>query len=96
MTRSGARRVRYCVFDPSFVAGLVETTWGWKAPRCVYWNRGHNDTYRVEAGKRRAYLRISRHGWKPRAQIEGEIDLLRHLDRSGVRGLGDRRVAPGS
>ena len=84
MSTRRAPRVRYSVFDAAFVSDLVARAWGWDSPRCTYWNRGHNDTYRVEAGRRCAYLRVSRHAWRTRGELEGEAALLRFVQRAGT------------
>lgn len=43
-----------------------------------------SDTYRVEQKGRRAYLKIYRHGWRSRAEIQGEVDLLRFLRQRNI------------
>jgi len=53
--------------------------------RCRLHARGLNDTYRVEtAGGETWFLRVYRHGWRSRAEIECELAILRHLDRHGA------------
>jgi len=54
--------------------------------RCRLHARGLNDTYKVEtAGGESFFLRVYRHGWRSRAEIEAELAILRHLDRHGAR-----------
>jgi len=43
-----------------------------------------SDTYRVEQGRRRAYLKVYRHGWRARAEIQGEVELLRYLRKRNI------------
>jgi Ser/Thr protein kinase RdoA (MazF antagonist) len=77
-------RIEYSVFDPAFISRVVRMKWGWKQATCEYWNRGLSDTYRVEQGARRAYLKVYRHGWRSRAEIQGEVELLRYLKNGNV------------
>ena len=58
--------------------------WGWRRVKCEYWNRGLSDTYRVEQGRRRAYLKVYRHGWRSGAEIQGEVELLRYLRKRNI------------
>jgi Ser/Thr protein kinase RdoA (MazF antagonist) len=43
-----------------------------------------NDVYRVDAGRRRCYLRVYRHDWRTRAEIESELQLVLDLHAAGV------------
>ena len=53
--------------------------------RCRLHTRGLNDTYKIETGRNETYyLRVYRHGWRSREQIETEIAILVHLARYGV------------
>jgi Ser/Thr protein kinase RdoA (MazF antagonist) len=53
--------------------------------RCRLHARGINDTYRVEtAGGETFYLRVYRHGWRGREEIDTELALLRHLGERGA------------
>jgi len=53
--------------------------------RCRLHRRGLNDTYKIETGRNETYfLRVYRHGWRNREQIETEIAILSHLARYGV------------
>jgi Ser/Thr protein kinase RdoA (MazF antagonist) len=45
---------------------------------------GVNDTYLVDTGDDRYVLRVYRAGWRTRAEIEYELDLIAHLDREGI------------
>ena len=42
------------------------------------------DTYQVEAESSTYFLRIYRHGWRTRAEIEAEVDMLLHLRSEGL------------
>jgi Ser/Thr protein kinase RdoA (MazF antagonist) len=54
--------------------------------RCRLHVRGLNDTYRVEtAAGETFFLRVYRHGWRSRADIDTELAILRHLDEQGAR-----------
>lgn len=77
-------RIEYSVFNPEFLAQFVRLKWGWRQTHCEFWNRGMSDTYRVEQKGRIAYLKIYRHGWRTRAEIQGEVDLLRFLRQRGI------------
>jgi Ser/Thr protein kinase RdoA (MazF antagonist) len=53
--------------------------------RCRLHTRGLNDTYKIETGRNETYfLRVYRHRWRSREQIETEIAILSHLARYGV------------
>jgi Ser/Thr protein kinase RdoA (MazF antagonist) len=45
---------------------------------------GLNDSYLVRRGRDRYVLRIYRRGWRTRADVGYELDVLVHLDRKGV------------
>lgn len=83
MTDHGLRTY-YSVFDTAFLSRRLATTWGLKSPACEYWGRHVHDTYRIEAGGRRTFLRVYRHRWRSRAEIQGEVELLRFLRRRGA------------
>ncbi len=51
--------------------------------RCRYLTGGLNDTYVVEAGAQSHYLRLYRHGWRGKPEIEAEVDMLLHLTSEG-------------
>jgi Ser/Thr protein kinase RdoA (MazF antagonist) len=76
-------RVIASVLDPRELRVRLARRWGWRDARVEFWNRGVNDTYRVQvrAGgrTRKAYLRVYRHRWRTRRQIQGEVDLLLSL-----------------
>jgi Ser/Thr protein kinase RdoA (MazF antagonist) len=46
---------------------------------CKFLQQSLNDTYTVQAGASKYYLRVYRHGWRDKPQIEAEVDLLNHL-----------------
>lgn len=71
--------------DQAVVSRLITLRWGWKPARCELWNRGVSDTYSVEHKGRRAYLKVYRRDWRSRAEIQGEIDLVRYLRRMKIR-----------
>ena len=51
---------------------------------CRFFRHGVNDTYQVEAESSTYFLRIYRHGWRTRAEIEAEVDMLLHLRSEGL------------
>lgn len=51
---------------------------------CRFLHLGLNDSYLVGTGKQRYVLRVYRLGWRSRADILYELDLLNHLARKGV------------
>lgn len=79
-----APQAAYSVFEASSLARRVAKTWGLRGASCAFWGRNINDTYRVESSSGVAYLRVYRHGWRPRGEIEGEVALLRLLARKGL------------
>lgn len=67
------------------LAALVERVYDVGTPTaCVYWSRGPNDVYIVQAGARRYVLRVSRSGHRTRGEIRYELDLVKYLDRQGI------------
>jgi len=48
---------------------------------CRVCNRGVNDTYRAKHKTGVRYLRVYRYGWRTKAQIEAELDMLTYLHR---------------
>lgn len=46
---------------------------------CLLLKRGLNDTYLVKAKELRYILRVYRYGWRSKAEIDFELDLLRFL-----------------
>ena len=56
----------------------------YKLPRpiqCNFLHQGLNDTYIVKAGSSVYYLRVYRYGWRTKAEIQAELDLLTYLRR---------------
>jgi len=49
--------------------------------RCNFLSLGVNDTYRVKAGSSTYYLRVYRFGWRTKAEIQAELDMLTYLHR---------------
>lgn len=82
---SRPRIIEYSMFDSGFVLRVIRFKWGWERARCELWNRGVSDVYRVEHRGKRFYLKLYRHGWRTRAEIQGEVDLLRFLGRRDIR-----------
>ncbi len=54
------------------------------APDCRLVSLSLNDVYRVAAGDLRAYLRVYRHGWRPREDIDAELALVLELAATGL------------
>jgi Ser/Thr protein kinase RdoA (MazF antagonist) len=50
----------------------------------LFLKRGFNDTYRIDAGESRFILRVYKHGWRNRENIETELKLLNYLNDNGV------------
>ena len=48
---------------------------------CKFLRQGVNDTYVVAAGSSTYYLRVYRYGWRTKAEIEAELDMLTYLQR---------------
>jgi Ser/Thr protein kinase RdoA (MazF antagonist) len=42
-----------------------------------------NDTYTVQAGASTYYLRVYRHGWRRKSEIDAEVDMLAYLASQG-------------
>ena len=49
--------------------------------RCYFLNPGLNDTYAVTAGSSQYILRVYRHGWRTKAEIQAELEMLTYLRR---------------
>jgi len=49
--------------------------------RCQFIQKGVSDTYEVESGSYRLYLRVYRSGWRTRPEIEAEMAMLDFLDK---------------
>ena len=49
--------------------------------RCHFLQLSQNDTYQVKAGSSVYYLRVYRFGWRTKAEIEAELDMLTYLHR---------------
>jgi len=47
--------------------------------RCEFFTPGLNDSYEVHAGRRRFFLRVYRHGWRSRSEIDAEVAVLRMM-----------------
>ena len=47
--------------------------------RCYFLNPGLNDTYGVTAGPSHYILRVYRHGWRTKPQIQAELEMLDYL-----------------
>jgi len=62
--------------------------------RCRLHTRGINDTFRIETADEVFFLRVYRHGWRGREEIDTELTLLRHLITRGGAG-GRHRVGGG-
>lgn len=52
--------------------------------RCRLHTRGINDTFRIETADEVFFLRVYRHGWRSREEIDTELALLRHLITRGA------------
>ncbi len=72
------------VLDPGALATYVLPAYGIRGARCRFAKRGPNDTYAVVDADGTRYLRVYRAGWRTRAQIEAELDLLCALRDRGA------------
>lgn len=52
--------------------------------KCVFWERGANDTYQVYCDHTRYFLRVYRHGAFPRQANEFEVEALNYLHQNGI------------
>jgi Ser/Thr protein kinase RdoA (MazF antagonist) len=74
------------VLSPTALAERVLPRYALSPPvRCRLVARGLSDTYRVEAGDTVAYLRVTPHGWRSRAEVEAEVAFAGELRRRGAR-----------
>lgn len=48
---------------------------------CDFFNNGVNHTYIVKAGSTTCFLRIYRYGWRSKAEIQAELEMLTYLHR---------------
>jgi Ser/Thr protein kinase RdoA (MazF antagonist) len=81
LSMANPSRIQQSVLEPATISQHVELKWGWNRARSEFWHRGTNDTYRIEKDGKRAFLKLYRRGWRSRAEIQGEVDLLRFLRR---------------
>ncbi|NEZ61457.1 hypothetical protein D0962_01480 [Leptolyngbyaceae cyanobacterium CCMR0082] len=51
---------------------------------CEFWHRGLNDTYKLSSEKDDFILRVYRHNWRTRSEIEFELAALMHLHKQGA------------
>ncbi|PKF61411.1 hypothetical protein CW745_08725 [Psychromonas sp. psych-6C06] len=51
---------------------------------CLFWCQGLNDSYKVSTEEHTFILRVYRHNWRSREEIQFEIDALLHLQNNGV------------
>lgn len=49
--------------------------------RCQFIQKGVNDTYEIESGSERLYLRVYRSGWRAKSEIEAEMAMFDLLDK---------------
>lgn len=54
------------------------------APVCTFWRKGMCDTYRIAAGHRLCFFKVSMAGRRSRKDVEEEVRLLLHLANGGV------------
>ena len=81
----GAFPAVYSLLSPAALASRVLGAYPLAEPvACRLLYVGVNDTYLVDAGDDRYVLRVYRAGWRTRAEIEYELDLIAHLDREGI------------
>jgi Ser/Thr protein kinase RdoA (MazF antagonist) len=63
----------------------VGATYGIPAPTgCRFLHRGLNDSYLIRTARSQYIARVYRSGWRAEPDILYELELLLHLDRSGV------------
>ena len=51
---------------------------------CTLWSSGVNDVYRVPTAGGEYFLKVYRAGWRSRAEVLFELDVVAHLARRGV------------
>ncbi|HYI15527.1 MAG TPA: phosphotransferase [Thermomicrobiales bacterium] len=85
MSTTSAFPARYSVLSASALRDWLAATYDLPAPvNCRLISLSLNDVYQVVAGDQRAYLRVYRHGWRTRDEIDAELALTRDLAESGV------------
>ena len=55
-----------------------------KLQSCRLLKRGLNDTYLLETEQERYILRVYRYGWRTKAEIDFELELLYFLHKNNV------------
>jgi len=77
-------RVAHSIFD---TASLLTTVQGqFDTPpldSCLFFRSFINDTYRLTAGERCYYLRVSQAGWRTRTEVEAEMRAIEATHASG-------------
>jgi len=52
--------------------------------RCIYFQSGLNDIYKIETDTESFYLRLYRQGWRSKTEINFEVEALKYLRGRGV------------
>ena len=72
------------IISTDLIRQMIRSEYIFDAPiECEFVQRSVNDTYRVWSGTKVCYLRIHRHGFRTREEIEAEIDLVNQLHKCG-------------
>jgi Ser/Thr protein kinase RdoA (MazF antagonist) len=78
-------RVQDSTLSASAVGELVYARYSLEAaPVCTFWRKGMGDTYRIEAGHRVYFFKVSMVGRRSRKDVDEEVRLLLHLANGGV------------
>jgi Ser/Thr protein kinase RdoA (MazF antagonist) len=81
-----AMPVRSSVLAPSALGAWAGAAYALPVPvRCRLVSSSVNDTYRLDsAGETCCYLRVARHGWRTRGDLEAELRLVEEIGDRGV------------
>ena len=76
-------KIHYSLLEPESLCILLKDGYDLPTPRsCEFLARGFNDTYRISFPKKRLYFRVYRSGTRSYDDVVGELNVLRHLERS--------------
>ena len=77
-------RVAHSIFDTASLLAAIQGQFD--APpfdSCLFFRSFINDTYRLSAGTKQYYLRVSQAGWRSRNEVQAEIDAIEAIHRNG-------------
>jgi Ser/Thr protein kinase RdoA (MazF antagonist) len=77
-------RVAGSILDADALAADVLAAHDIEVRSCRFYSFGVNDTYQVDAGHGRFYLRVYRYAWRTRAEVDGELHAIEQAHAAGA------------